>query len=258
VKTSCISRVLPLVLELALSTVYTSEVLAQGVNAGPALNQLSLSFSSGKIVHRVQLSGSATWYTGDLEDQGTANLTAFADGSSQMQLTLGTLGQRAESKTGSGISASCQWTGSNGVAHQIDARNCWKPGVWFLPAISLQPTLLPNSLGIVDLGTGPVGSSDGAFRHLQSQFVFGELPSNLWADAAKQSTVDLGLNPTSFLPAVLAYSVQADGGSPSAIAIEIHYSDYRLVDGVQVPFLIQRYINGSLQLAISVSSAQVG
>jgi hypothetical protein len=60
------------------------------------------------------------------------------------------------------------------------------------------------------------------------------------------------------LPAVLAYTVHPDNGAQGVtIAIEVHYSDYRTVNGVQVPFLIQRYVNGSLQLEISVSSAQI-
>jgi hypothetical protein len=56
---------------------------------------------------------------------------------------------------------------------------------------------------------------------------------------------------------VLAYSIHPDNGAPVAIAIEVHYSDYHAVNGVQIPFLIQRYVNGALQLEIQVSSAQI-
>lgn len=71
------------------------------------------------------------------------------------------------------------------------------------------------------------------------------------------STTDIGLDTVSLLPAVLAYSVHPDNGAPVSIAIEIHYSDYRTVSGVQIPFHIQRYVNGFLQLDILVSSAAV-
>jgi hypothetical protein len=39
--------------------------------------------------------------------------------------------------------------------------------------------------------------------------------------------------------------------------IEAHYSNYQDVNGVKIPFLIQRYVNNSLQLEISLTSAQV-
>jgi hypothetical protein len=38
--------------------------------------------------------------------------------------------------------------------------------------------------------------------------------------------------------------------------IEAHYSNYQDVNGVQIPFLIQRSINNSLQLEITVTSAE--
>lgn len=73
----------------------------------------------------------------------------------------------------------------------------------------------------------------------------------------QQSTTNLGLDPVSLLPAVMTFSVHPDNGAPSSIAIEIHYSDYHSVSGVQIPFHIQRYVNGSLQLDILVNSAQI-
>jgi hypothetical protein len=79
------------------------------------------------------------------------------------------------------------------------------------------------------------------------------LSSNL----AQQSTTDLGLDPTTLLPTVLAYTVCPDNGAQVKIAIEIHYSNYQPVDGVQVPFHIQRFVNGSLQLDILINSAQI-
>jgi hypothetical protein len=77
------------------------------------------------------------------------------------------------------------------------------------------------------------------------------------ANLAQQSIMDLGLDPTTLLPAVLAYTVRPDNGAQTQIAIEIHYSSYQSVNGVQVPFHIQRYVNGALQLDILISSAQV-
>jgi hypothetical protein len=121
----------------------------------------------------------------------------------------------------------------------------------------LQSSLLPSYLGAADLGSSAVGFGATTYRHLQGQLVLPGMTSKLTADLMQRSTADLGLDPTSLLPAVLTYSLHPDNGSPVPIAIEIHYSNYQAIDGVQIPFTIQRYVNGTLQLELSVTSAQV-
>jgi len=244
-------------LNLHTLAVPAQQTTPQGTNAYALLSQLTAAFSRGQLVQQVQLSGTATWYAGSQEDSGSVNLTASTDGSSQMQLSLDHTGQRTETETGVGSSAVCQWAGPDGVAHQADARNCWKPALWFLPAMSLQSSRLSTYLGLTDLGSGTVGNSPSIYRHLQGRLIFNSFSAAHTADIARESTTDFGLDPVSLLPSVLAYSVHPDNGAATTIAIEIHYSDYRLVDRVQIPFHIQRYVNGALQLDIVVRSAQV-
>jgi hypothetical protein len=174
-----------------------------------------------------------------------------------MNLSLETLGQRIESEAGTGTNASCEWTGANGVANAIDPGNCWRPALWFLPDLSLQSSLLPSYLVVSDLGTSPVGQGSALYRHLQCELLFSNLSGDFVTYMATRSTSDLGLDPVSLLPAVLAYSVLPDNGEPTPIAMEIRYSQYQLVQGVEIPFHIQRYVNGSLQLDILVNSAQI-
>lgn len=250
-----------LLLIFALYGIASQPAAAQAATTGGTssslLAELSSAISGSKPVQQVQLSGNATWYTGGSQGSGTVTLVASAGGSWQMQLVVSSIGQRTESQTGAGSNADCQWRGADGVAHEIDPDNCWRPTLWFFPAISLQPSQLSSYLVAVDLGTGPVGSSANIYRHLQSQLLFTGLPSTMATDIAKQSTTNLGLDPTSLFPAVLAYSVRPDSGASTPIAMEIHYSDYRAVNGTQIPFHIQRYVNGYLQLDILLNSAQV-
>ena len=242
---------------LLLGATPSTTTTATGTNATTLLNQLSTAFSGGNVVHQVQLTGSASWHVGSLNDTGSATLSAATTGSSQLQLSLSSSGTRIEAESGQGTNLACTWAGDDGVAHAIDPGNCWQPMIWILPPLSLQPSLLPSYLGAVDLGSGTVGFSTATYRHLQGELVFPTLTGNLASDIMQRSTADLGLDPTSLLPAVLAYSIRPDNGAPIPIAIEIHYSNYQPINGVQIPFTIQRYVNGSLQLEISVSSAQV-
>jgi hypothetical protein len=79
--------------------------------------------------------------------------------------------------------------------------------------------------------------------------------------------------PLWFLPALLpapgpGYTVQDDAatGLPlsleyaggGGVRIEIRYSAYRLVDGVAIPFHIERYLNGTLNWDLRVESASAG
>ena len=235
----------------------TTPTGSTGTSATPLLNQLSTAFSGGNVVHQVQLTGTASWHVGSLEDTGTATLSAATNGSSQLQLSLSSSGTRNETQTGQGSDLTCTWASNDAVAHAVDPVNCWRPVIWFLPPLSLQPSLLPSYLGAMDLGTGPVGFSTAAYRHLQGALVLPNLITQLASDVMTRSTADLGLDPTSLLPAVLTYSIRPDNGAPIPIAVEIHYSNYQTINGVKIPFTIQRYINGSLQLEIAVSSAQV-
>ena len=224
-------------------------------DATAILAQIENVFSAGKSVSRIQLSGNAKWYAGGAEDSGSATLSVAASGAAQMQLSLAEKGLWTESQDPFGTGMTCQWAAADGIAHMGDAMNCLKPTVWFLPSISLQPGSIPAGAGVSDLGAGTVGS--GSYRHLQSQAVLSDMPSQLLSSSVEASTTDIGFDTSTLLPTVLRYRVHPDNGASVNIQIEIRYSDYRKIDGVEIPFLIQRYINGSLQLAIEVTSAQI-
>lgn len=228
---------------------------SQQVNASAFLGQVANAFSAGKPVNNVQLTGSAKWYAGSLDDSGSVTLTVNATGVATMQLSLAKKGSWSESQTAFGMGMACQWAGSDGTAHQGDAMNCLRPLAWFLPLISLQPASMPTSIGVADLGTGRVGS--GTYRHLQCQAVLTTMPTELLSGSVTASTTDIGIDPNTLMPTVISYQVHPDNGARVNVPIEIHYSNYQQVNGVEIPFVIQRYVNGSLQLEIYVSSAQI-
>ena len=237
-------------------TVVAQQTPPQQTNATALIGQMSNAFSGGQVIQRITLSGNATWHAGGQEDSGPVTLTASPTGEFQLTLQLSG-GQRLENRTGTGTSATCNWAGSDGIAHTIDLGNCWKPAVWFLPSISLQSPMLSSSLVAADLGQEAIGSDSTSYRHLKTQLQPVGLPAEMMASMAKRSATDIGLDPTTMLPAVLAYEVHPDNGASIPISIEAHYSNYQDVNGVKIPFLIQRYVNNYLQLEISLTTAQV-
>lgn len=226
-------------------------------DATALLATLSTAISGGTPFHGAILTGEVTRYSGNTEDSGPATLTVDAEGNMQFIATLSKQGSRTETFTaGSGL-GQCSWAGSDGVAHKLSGRTCWKPVSTFLPAISLQPSLLLSGVAAADLGNGPVGSAGAIYRHLQAQLVSSLIPLAMATQLMGDSAVDLGLDTETFLPAVLTYTVHPDDGTSTLIPLEFHYSAYQKVQGTQIPFLIDRYINGAHQLSFVVSSAQI-
>lgn len=225
-------------------------------SARALLSAVSTAFSNGRPVQQLQLSGTAEWYAGSVRDSGTALLSLDVNGNVQMRLLLGTLGERTESQSGVGEALSCEWSEGGNTPTSVTSMNCWRPLVWFLPAFSLQPTTLPEQSQFTDLGLGSVGFGDGAYRHLRGSFSFSDLSAPLAENVARASISDLGLDPGTMLPSVLTYAVLPDDGSNNPIAIEIHYSQYQTINSVQIPFRIERYVNGVLQLVILIDSVQ--
>jgi hypothetical protein len=221
------------------------------------LTQITTAFSRGHEVSRIKLAGSAKWFAGSVEDSGTVTLAAASDGTSQMELSLSDSGQRTEAQTGAGIDAACNWSGNDGVSHDVSTNNCWRPFLWFLPAFSLQRSTLQESTTIADLGLESNSSSAIAYRHLQGTIALNGLPKTMGARITTLSTSDLELDPASLMPTVLSYKVLPEGAPATPIAMQIRYSNYRQNNGVRIPFTIERYVNGVLQLQLSITSIEV-
>lgn len=220
------------------------------------VSQINSAFSGGTAISSIQLAGTANWYVGSLQDSGNVTLTATSSGVASMQLALAETGSRVESQSAIGGAMSCQWVGNDNVSHQGDSMNCLKPFVWFLPAISMQQSTIPPGVSLTDLGT--ITANSGAYREIQASVTPpASLFNAVYVPPQQASGTTLAVNPSTFLPASLSFQLHPDNGAMTPIQIEIQYSEYRIVNGVEVPFLIQRYQNGSLQLEIHISSVQV-
>ena len=72
---------------------------------------------------------------------------------------------------------------------------------------------------------------------------------------SRLSTTDIYFDPVSFLPLAIGFKTHPDNDLKTDIPIEIQFADYRVVNGVQIPFHIQQMLNGGVILDFSVTSA---
>lgn len=227
-----------------------------GATATTVLDQMANSFSGGTAVHRIELTGTATFHAGSLQDSGNVTLIAAADGTSELQLTLTSTGAKSETQTAATASRTCQWSGSDGVAHDASTSNCLTGLVWFLPQITLQPAA---PLPVLEASYGGVQSTPWGLCHvLTNQVTLGSsvASSKAATQIQKQSATTLYLDSSTALPKAMRFQLLSDSATQQ-IAVEVHYSNYRTFSGVAVPGHIERYLNGSLELAIDITQASI-
>lgn len=248
------ARLLPcLVLFLPLSSKAPAQTSIPTVDATSTVARASQAFSAGKPVTSVEMTGRAEWTAGSTKDSGPVKLTANVNGENRAEFDLSE-GTRVESQSALTEDRICTWSGKDGVPHNAASSNCWIATVWFLPHLALQSAMQPSLLAM--------SSSDGS--HIRHQVVVA-------ADAASQSKetgdvpaliqrwskTDLILDSATSLPASLKYIIHPDASSSVDIQVEVRYSNYQNVSGVEIPMHIERYVNGSLQLSIDINSAVI-
>ncbi|HKF51232.1 MAG TPA: hypothetical protein VKB26_02880, partial [Candidatus Acidoferrales bacterium] len=125
---------------------------------------------------------------------------------------------------------------------------------WFFSLFLIQRALAGNGYAI---SQADAESVDGvAVEHVAIY-----QPSGF---AAQQATkiqglgeVDLYLNASTLLPVRLVFNMHSDSSALVNIPVAIEYANYQVVQGVSVPYHIQKYINNGLALDLTVSSVQM-
>jgi hypothetical protein len=210
-------------------------------------------FSNGKAITQVTLNATAQWTAGSDEETGNATLTANADGSYSVQLQL-SQSARTEAQTSFASGQSCTWAGTDGVVQAAASQNCMGSMAWFLPQVALfgnqQPGAVATSIQSATLGDGASVLDVG-----QQTTPDASLPADAAALIAHLSSMDLYLDPASYLPVGLAFNTHPDQNAAADIPVQVVFGGYQTVSGVSIPFHIQRYVNGSLQLDLAVTQA---
>lgn len=195
------------------------------------------------------MSGTVNFQAGSLEDSGPVTLQASADGSWSTTMNLsGGIRQESQTALGSGMGCQFQVGSQKSQAGRID--NCRRSLTWFLPPISIQPSLLPSILGLEAAGTASA-------PELKTQLVFTDMPLSFAQATTDATTSNVMLDPKSLLPTSLSFNVFPDTGPAFPIPVRVEFSDYRTTGGAQIPYSIKRYLNGTLQADITISSVSI-
>jgi hypothetical protein len=259
------------VLALAVCLSFSGVVAGQQSSA-PGAQAISTLLGSLKalvgqsVISDVTITATAHRIAGSDDEIGTATLTAMSAGESKLSMNL-TSGTFIETRTPVGgpppgappetIAPAGMWLGPDGVTHSIATQNIVTDPTWFLPAFTIGR--LTSSTNYVPFYVGPETHNGQQVAHVSvsQQFwlnVSGQAPIQASALFQHLSQMDLYLDPTTLLPVELDFEVHPDNNALADIPVQITFSNYGAVNGVQVPFHVRRYLNGSLALDLEFTS----
>lgn len=247
-----IAKMLSVAAMLVLSSCFGSAQTAVPKSDPQALALASSAIAAltgGRSIQDVTLLGDVTWNAGN-NDTGTVTLRALGSNESRVDLALAA-GTRSEIRDASTGAAKGKWDSPDGKSGVFAYQNTMTDAVWFFPAFGS----LAGGPNVVLSYVGQESRNDQPVQHLRSIIYHPELSGGAGPSLQRLSTMDFYLDATSLLPVAVLYNQHPDDNVAVNIPIEIDYSNYQSVSGVQVPMHIQKSANGSLTLDVAVTSA---
>jgi hypothetical protein len=170
-----------------------------------------------------------------------------------------TAGPDSRSEIRNGVQG--EWIGSDGQPHRMASHNTLAPAAWFSPSVMLMAMGEPFAV-ISYVGKEKRNGIEVQHLRYHKQFLkpLTTLPSNVQQfvpDISSLSTVDLFLQAKSHLLLAIEFTLHPDNNTHCDIPVEVRYADYRLIDGVLIPFRVQRLILNGLDVDLSLESALV-
>jgi len=232
---------------------------AQAVSSDPQAvvltKQAVLALAAGVPITDVTLTGSAARIAGSDQQSGTVTLKARGTTQSRVDLAFSTPAREIHNDPSS---ADSYFYGSDQTWHSIASHNCWTDAVWFFPALSALATV--GNPGVQFTYIGQETRNGSAVQHIRVSRQVASKSAAATQLIGHLSTSDFYLDSASLLPVAVAFSVHPDNNASLDIPVEIQFSDYRNVNGMEIPYRIRKLIqnNPSLDIAVSAVTANSG
>jgi hypothetical protein len=211
----------------------------------------SLNALSGSVsVNDATLQATAAYVAGSDQESGTAILVARLNQESIVQLNLSG-GTRQEIRNG----IAGAWSGPDATVHAMANHNCLTEASWFFPALTLEAIAADPTLAVSYLG--PDSSKGATLLHLQVARLLPGQSAGATALISTLSTMDIYFDPKTSLPLVLDFNTHPDTDANTNLPVEIQFGNYQNANGWLVPLRIQKYLQRTLLLDLTVSNVLV-
>jgi len=223
-------------------------------------SQAVQALTHGSTVTDVTLTGTATQTAGSWSNAGPA--TFKAKGTAESRLDFSAASQDAQYQVQSEIRTldasghpTGAWARPDGVKHTAALHNSFTDAAWFFPALTALSTA--SQSGVVAKYIGSETHNGVAVQHVRLWHTADSTQAAIASVVPRLSTVDVYLDVSSSLPVALDFKAHSDQDMNTDVPIEVRYSDYRQVNGVSVPFHVQRYLNNGLVMDFVASTVAI-
>jgi len=243
-------RVVLLVLSAVLSALFLDSSAAQqtassSTQASQLMQQSLAALQGNTSISDITLTGTARRIAGSGDETGTGVFKAMVSGAGRMDLSLSS-GQLGEVQNLTSTTPAGTWSGPDRISHPIAYHNLLAEPAWFFPAFAIARRL--SGSGFVATYVGQETRNGHAVEHVSVSQTFSSKSASGALLLQHLSQVDFFLDSATLLASVITFNVHPDNDAGLDIPIEIRFSDYRPINGAQVPFHVQKYMNNSLVL----------
>jgi hypothetical protein len=223
------------------------------VQQGPLLLQRALAaMTGGAALRDVVITGTARRIAGSDDETGTATLKALPTGESRIDLSFPS-GTRTEVRANSDANPAGHWSGPDGTPHAMSQHNMFAGNSWFF-----SPFTLAEAVSTQDSVVSYVGHEtfdDNPVEHLSISRAFTGRSGDGVAMLQHLSQMEIYLDSKTLLPTVLSFNIHPDDNALLDIPVIVRYSNYQPVNGTQIAFNVQKFLNNSLDLDLQFQSA---
>jgi len=245
---------LSVVLAVPLLARQTATAAAAASSSPQALTLLQNSLAAltrGQSLTDITLTGTAQLIAGSDDETGTGSLRALASGAARSDLTLSS-GPRSEVANLITAPPAGMWSGPDGVGHAISYHNLLMEPAWFFPAFAISRRLTNSNF--VASYIGPETHNGQAVIHISVSQTHPSPDPPGGPTFAHLTQVDFFLDSTTLFPAAITFNAHPDRNAMVDLPMEIDFSNYTAVNGVRIPFHIQKFLNNSLILDFQIQS----
>jgi hypothetical protein len=204
-------------------------------------------------VSDITLTGTGQRIVGSDNETGSATYRAISS-ANRLDLSLSG-GTWSEIRALSSNVPAGNWIGPNGTVNEIAFHNLLTDAGWF-PIFTLGNVISgTNSLLTY---VGPETKNGVSVIHVQvTQQPQSTNTSSQLALLEHLAQMDFYLDASTLLPVALDFNTHADNNALSDIAVEFRFSNYTSVGSLNIPFHVQKFLNGSLFEDVQFQQASI-
>jgi len=226
-----------------------------GPQAASFLRRTVAAMTAGLQVNGVTLSGNVSYSGVSGTSQGSFTFVAANNGQSRFDANLPS-GTLTESRTvlqgvpsGSGI-------GPGGTSYTVNAQNPMTASAWFFPVFALSARLPARTYGKSYVAQE---TKDGVAAYHLTVWQQANGASADVATAVQVSTLEnMYLQSSSRILVAVAFKLHpASTSSTTDVPVEIHYSNFKISQGVSIAYHIQVFMNNAVVWDIQISSVSL-